>query len=56
MTASPQPYAFDQFESQTDIGSVHHPGSCAYDPEQQVYTLTGAGANIWGDHDDFHFV
>ena len=27
-----------------------------FDPEQQVFTMTGAGANIWGDHDDFHFV
>ncbi|RPJ45575.1 MAG: biopolymer transporter TolR, partial [Chloroflexi bacterium] len=27
-----------------------------YDPEEQVFTIAGAGANIWGDHDDFHFV
>ncbi len=44
------------FENQTDVGSVQIPGSCEYDPEQQLYTIAGAGANIWGDHDDFHFV
>ena len=52
----PDKYAFDQFESQSDVGSVHHPGSCEYDAEQQDYTIASAGANIWGDHDDFHFV
>lgn len=47
---------FDPFESQTDVGSVRHPGACEYNPETQVYTISGAGANIWGTHDDFHFV
>lgn len=56
MTSSSDKYAFDQFESQTDVGSVRHTGSCEYDSEQQVYTIAGAGANIWGDHDDFHYV
>ncbi len=45
-----------QFDGQADIGSVHLPGSCNYDPEQQAYTIAGAGLNIWGDHDAFHFV
>jgi TolB protein len=45
-----------QFEGQTDIGAINLPGSCKYDPNQQGYTILGAGANIWGDHDDFHFV
>jgi TolB protein len=56
MTASLNPYAFDQFESQKDVGSLHQPGSCEYDAGQQAYTISSAGANIWGDHDDFHFV
>ncbi len=56
MSASSQLYALDLFANQTDVGSVHSPGSYKYDPEQQVYTAAGAGANIWGDHDDFHFV
>jgi TolB protein len=56
MPASPHKHALDPFEDHSDIGSVHFPGSCEYDPDQQVYTIAGAGANIWGDHDDFHFV
>jgi sugar lactone lactonase YvrE len=56
MSASPHIYALDLFEDHSDVGSVHLPNSCVYDSEQQVYTVAGAGANIWGDHDDFHFV
>ena len=56
MMASVYNSTLGQFENQTDIGSVTPQGSCEYDVEQQIYTLTSAGANIWGDHDDFHFV
>jgi TolB protein len=48
--------ALDPFEDQSDIGQVHQPGSCDYDSQGQVYTIAGAGANIGGGHDDFHFV
>ncbi|MCB0189744.1 MAG: hypothetical protein KDE31_35980, partial [Caldilineaceae bacterium] len=44
------------FTNQTNVGTLHHPGGCIYDPTQQIYTVSGAGANIWGDHDDFHFL
>ena len=56
MTSSLHTYAPGPFENQTDIGTVNHTGSCVYDGEQDSYTISGAGANIWGDHDDFHFV
>ena len=56
MTNSTHAHALDPFEGQTDVGSTQKPGSCMFDPEQQVFTMTGAGDNIWGDHDDFHFV
>ncbi len=46
----------NQFEGQTGIGNIYRPGSCEFNPEEQVYTVAGAGANIWLDHDDFHFV
>lgn len=45
-----------QFEGQTDVGSVNLPDSCEYDPGRQAYAISGAGANVWGDQDDFHFV
>jgi TolB protein len=55
ITASPKEM-LGQFEGQTDVGSVRHAGSSHYHAETQSYTITGAGTNIWGDHDDFHFV
>jgi len=56
MTPKLHSSSLGQFEGQTDIGSVIRAGSCDYDGSQQAYTIRGAGANIWGDHDDFHFV
>src|SRR6202165_4013007 len=44
------------FDAQTDIGRVRSPGSSSYDPQLQAYTVAGSGQNMWGDHDDFHFV
>jgi hypothetical protein len=45
-----------QFDANNDVGSVLHPGSVIYDEELQQYTVSGSGANIWGSHDEFHFV
>ncbi len=56
MMASSHPQPLGQFTGQTSIGTVFHPGSCSYNSNRQSYTITGAGANIWGNHDDFHFV
>ncbi len=44
------------FENQTTIGTVNHAGSCTYDTKTQAYKISGAGTNIWGGKDDFHFV
>ena len=44
------------FDQQRDVGTVSHAGACHYDAGQQRYAISGSGANIWGDHDDFHFV
>ncbi|HEU5077974.1 MAG TPA: DUF5050 domain-containing protein [Opitutaceae bacterium] len=51
-----QAASIGQFEEQTDVGSVHIPGSALYDLERQVYTIESSGANMWTDHDAFHFV
>ncbi len=56
MIADTHNHILDPFENQSDVGSTQHPGSCLVDPARQTYTIAGAGANIWGDHDDFHFV
>ncbi|HKN58576.1 MAG TPA: hypothetical protein VJV97_06970, partial [Gemmatimonadaceae bacterium] len=44
------------FDSQSDIGRVRHTGTASYDAQRQVYSIAGSGQNMWGDHDDFHFV
>jgi len=44
------------FESQIDVGKVNQPGSGIYDDENDAYTIGGSGTNMWGDHDEFHFV
>jgi TolB protein len=43
------------FETQQDIGYVKHAGSSSYDENTQSYIITGSGANIWFNEDQFHF-
>jgi hypothetical protein len=43
------------FEGSSDIGNPALKGGLNYNPETQTYSLTGAGANIWADYDQFHF-
>jgi len=45
-----------QFEDNGDIGNVRASGSVSYDSDQQIYTVTGGGYNMWGTHDEFHMV
>src|SRR5436853_5559378 len=51
-----QQAALGLFEGQTDVGQVTKPGSVAYDAARNRYTMAGTGANMWLDHDDFHYV
>src|SRR6266568_5176746 len=44
------------FQGETDVGRVTKRGSVTYDAGQDQYTVAGSGANMWLDHDDFHFV
>jgi TolB protein len=44
------------FDDQSDIGPVKHKGSATYSNDLQQYHLEGSGTNIWGTHDEFHFV
>lgn len=43
------------FTDSGDVGDCKLEGHMAYDPVKDVYTLTGAGANLWGETDAFHF-
>jgi Tol biopolymer transport system component len=44
------------FEGHSDIGTDVKPGSATYIPETGQYVVSGAGYNIWADHDEFQFV
>ena len=44
------------FDGHGDIGTNVKPGSATYIPETGQYIISGAGYNIWADHDEFHFV
>ena len=54
--ANPAPAPLGLFEDHTDVGSVLHPGSVAYDASKQDYTVTGSGSNMWFAEDAFQFV
>jgi hypothetical protein len=44
------------FEGHGDIGKGVKPGSAVYHPKKKEYVISGAGYNIWFDHDEFQFV
>jgi TolB protein len=44
------------FKGQADVGKVQPPGSAQFEKSTGQYRITSAGENVWGTHDDFHFV
>lgn len=48
--------AVGEFEGHSDIGEVKRPGSARYDPETGRYLIEGAGANMWFQVDEGHFL
>src|SRR5207248_585132 len=55
LAAAPAPKQLGIFDSHNDVGRARS-GSAVYDPKRQRYEIDGSGQNMWGDHDDFHFV
>src|SRR6266576_595623 len=53
--APAQDPALGVFDHHGDVGRTRNPGSVVYDAVHEVYTIAGSGANMWADHDDFHF-
>jgi regulation of enolase protein 1 (concanavalin A-like superfamily) len=41
--------------SHGDVGAVGPPGNAGYDEVTQTFTVSGAGADVWGTADAFHF-
>lgn len=44
------------FDGSTDVGHVKHNGGVMYNASNQQYEISGSGANIWANTDEFHFV
>src|ERR1700733_6883402 len=44
------------FDGHGDVGTNVKPGSATYIPGTGQYVISGAGYNIWADHDEFQFV
>src|SRR2546423_15596320 len=44
------------FDADGDVGSPKIAGSAAYNPVSQAYFVAAAGADMWGQRDEFHFV
>jgi TolB protein len=55
-SASAQQKTVGIFDGQVDVGKNTKPGAGIYLPETQQYILSGAGYNVWFDHDEFHYV
>src|SRR5580692_6984371 len=51
---TPQPVGI--FDAHNDIGANVKPGSATYIPTTGQYVISGAGYNIWADHDEFQYV
>src|SRR5262245_41348516 len=43
------------FTASGDVGPVINKGTASYNRSGQTYELSGAGINIWGRHDEFHY-
>ena len=44
------------FDGHGDVGQPVKPGSAIYIPGTGQYVISGAGSNIWADHDEFQYV
>ena len=44
------------FSNQDDVGHPLRTGGATFDANMDEYTIEGAGANIWANRDEFHFV
>lgn len=54
LSAAAQPVGI--FENHGDVGTGVKPGSATFIPETGQYVISGAGYNVWADHDEFQYV
>ena len=51
-----QGQAIGIFEAHGDVGKNVKTGAATYIPQTEQYVISGSGANVWADHDEFQFV
>lgn len=56
ISARPQSGPIGIFEGHGDVGTNVMPGSAVFIPATGQYVISGAGYNVWGDHDEFQYV
>lgn len=44
------------FEHSQDIGNPKQAGAASYNSDNQEYSITGSGYNIWFERDEFHYL
>ncbi len=44
------------FDNHSDVGTGVKPGSANFIPATGQYVISGAGYNVWADHDEFQYV
>lgn len=44
------------FDGHSDVGTNVKPGSATFIPFTGQYVISGAGYNVWADHDEFQYV
>ena len=54
-TTQAQTQPLGAFDHHEDIGNPKIKGSAVFNQEDQTYTLTAAGKNMWANTDQFHF-
>src|SRR5271155_1298702 len=55
-TASASAQPIGVFEGHGDVGTHVKPGSTTFIPVTGQYIVSGAGYNVWADHDEFQYV
>ncbi|CAN5769379.1 SMP-30/gluconolactonase/LRE family protein [soil metagenome] len=56
LPAFSQRSALGVFDGHRDVGAVLHPGKATFNPENQVYEMSGSGYNVWFDKDEFSYL
>lgn len=55
-TATGEAASFGAFTNSADVGDPSRKGSAQFNPSTGQYRITGAGANIWAQQDQFQYV